>query len=251
MSEHKFSDRHSPTITRVSAITIYAIAMGYLESAVVVYLRQSVFGNSAQVFPVQFLQPQLARVEFAREAATIIMLSAIGILAGKNRLQRLMFFIFAFSIWDIFYYVFLKLITGWPASFTDFDVLFLIPVMWIGPVLCPILISTLLTFSSLFLVFSTENSVGPRIGAGNILLFLLGSLIVFYSFTENIFRILVENGPKGLESYTPESFKWLIFSIGFLAMSISAVKTIADRRHKRTSQDGTDQQRKVIHEAHE
>jgi len=233
---------------RFAAVTIYAIAMGYLESAVVIYLRQTAFGNSIQVFPIRFLDPQLGGIEFTREAATIIMLLAVGYLAGRNRFQQFMFFVFSFAVWDIFYYLFLKISTGWPATLGDFDVLFLIPVIWIGPVFSPILISLLLAVGATFLIFLSEKinlgngkTEGVRIGLTNIVLFLLGSAIDFYSFTEQIFRILINQGTKGLENFVPTSFDLPLFLTGYVLLCISATRIVIGCYNKMTSADMQEQ----------
>jgi hypothetical protein len=231
---------------KFAAVTSYAIAMGYLESAVVIYLRQTAFGNPVQVFPIRFLAPQLGVVEFVREAATIIMLLVIGYLAGKNRFQRSMFFIYSFAIWDIFYYLFLRMFTGWPASFADFDVLFLIPVIWVSPVICPILISLLLTMTSTILILLSTKREDLRVNPVNLELLLLGSAILFYSFTEQILRVLCYHGPKGLEHFTPVVFDWSLFSIGFLILCITAMKTVKECFHKVRSDDAAERKRKAI-----
>jgi len=230
------------TIKTFVAATIYAVAMGYLESAVVIYLRQTTLGNyqigplrEYQVFPIRFIDPQLGGVELVREGATIIMLLAVGYLAGRNRFQRIMFFVYSFAVWDIFYYAFLKLFTGWPSSLGDFDVLFLIPVIWVSPVACPILISLLLTSTSAMLIFMSEKSDSPRINFTDLFLFLIGSATVFYSFTEQIFRILIHQGPKGLGNFTPTFFDWPLFFAGYFLLFISAVKATRDCYHKMTS----------------
>ena len=98
------------TITR---LTIFSIAMGFLETAVVVYMRKLYYPNGFQ-FPLVPISPDIASTEFWREAATIIMLIAVGIFAGKNAPQRFVFFLYAFAVWDIFYYVFLFVILSWP-----------------------------------------------------------------------------------------------------------------------------------------
>ncbi len=110
----KILKENGVTAGKFAAVSIFSIAMGYLESAVVIYLRENVFGNSMQVFPIRFIEPQLGGIEFVREAATIIMLLSVGYLAGRNRFQHSLFFVYAFAVWDIFYYIFLKLFTGWP-----------------------------------------------------------------------------------------------------------------------------------------
>src|SRR4051812_14084868 len=92
-------------IKTISWLTLFSIAMGFLETAVVVYMRKLYYPGGFK-FPLVPISPDIAATEFWREAATIIMLIGVGILAGKNAPQRLVFFLYAFAIWDLFYYVF-------------------------------------------------------------------------------------------------------------------------------------------------
>ena len=146
---------------------IFAIAMGYLEAAVVVYLRELYYPGGFHIkekvnFPfikfgeVNELKPfsrKLIYTEIGREAATIIMLIAFAISAGNSLTTYVAYFLLLFGVWDIFYYVFLKIILGWPESLSTTDVFFLIPVPWIGPVWLPVLLSLLLVaFSIITLV---------------------------------------------------------------------------------------------------
>jgi len=220
----------------LAAISVYSVAMAYLESSVVIYLRRIAFGNPAQVFPLRYAEPGLGGIELIREVATIIMLLAVGYLAGKNLLQKGAYFIYSFAIWDLFYYLFLAMLVGWPTSLFDFDVLFLIPVVWISPVLCPILISLLLVSASLVVIFIADRSAHLRVGSFNLIAFVFGALVDFYSFTEQIFRILLTQGSKGLIGFTPVSFDWLLFTLGFLLMSYSAERIIKSSRRKMKSE---------------
>ena len=234
------------TAKRFVAVTIYAIAMGYLESAVVIYLRQSAFGNSTQLFPFKFLEPQLGGVELIRESATIIMLLSVGYLAGKNRFQQWMFFVFTFAVWDIFYYVFLRLFTGWPATLGDFDVLFLFPVIWVSPVICPILISLLLSSASALLIFLSGKTDKLSISRLNLTILLLGGATIFYSFTEQVLHILFQRGPRGIENYSPLPFDWRLFSAGFLALCLAATFTIKDCLRKIKTGQSTTQDKNIV-----
>lgn len=227
-------------VKKIAAISVYAIAMAYVESAVVVYLREMIFGDVSQVFPLKYLQPNLALIEIGREAATIVMLLAVGYMAGRNKFQKWMVFVYAFALWDIFYYVFLRLIIGWPTSLFNFDILFLIPIAWIGPVLSPVLVSLLLVTASFLLIRQSEVSDRARIGILNFSVFLIGCVVVFYSFTAQIFHILVFTGPKGIENYAPKSFDWPVFLFGYVVMCVAAVKTVLDS-YRRTKTE------KVIH----
>ena len=116
-------------------VTVFAVAMGFLEAAVVVYLRLHFYPNGFS-FPLAVIPDNILLVEVVRELATIVMLAAIGWLAGQGFLLRFSFFSLAFGIWDISYYIFLKITLDWPASLLTDDILFLIPLPWVGPVAC-------------------------------------------------------------------------------------------------------------------
>src|SRR6218665_2831025 len=136
-------------------VSAFAVAMGFLESAVVIYLR-AIYYKTGFDFPLTPMDPALAKVELLREAATVIMLVGIGYLAGTTRLQRFAFFCLSFAIWDIFYYVFLYLFLGWPTSLFTWDILFLIPLPWIGPVWAPCLLALLMIIGSLLIISTTH-----------------------------------------------------------------------------------------------
>jgi len=142
----------------VPGLILFGIAFGYVEAAVVVYLRaihepvrELVHPGSspAEVFPLLTFdelrtaapeQAKLVRVEVVREAATLLMLAGTAAVAAERRIW-LPAFAIGFGVWDIFYYVFLRLLLGWPASLFTWDVLFLIPAPWAAPVLAPVIVS--------------------------------------------------------------------------------------------------------------
>src|SRR5581483_109970 len=108
-------------------VALYAAAMAWVEAAVVYYLR-------TMIDRIEPYQPNplpviggLGPVEMAREFSTLLMLFTVGVLAGKTWRERLGYSAIAFGVWDIFYYVFLKLMCGWPHSVFDWDILFLLP----------------------------------------------------------------------------------------------------------------------------
>ena len=117
-----------------------AIAFAFVESSVVVYLRALYYPAGFQ-FPLHAMSAQHLTIETVREIATIIMLITLAMLAGTSRWSRFAFFLIAFGIWDVFYYVWLKLLLNWPASLIDWDILFLVPLPWIGPVFSPLTVS--------------------------------------------------------------------------------------------------------------
>ncbi|MDQ3016493.1 MAG: hypothetical protein M3R25_07230 [Bacteroidota bacterium] len=114
-------------------VIVFAIAMGFMESAIVIYLRELFYPEGFR-FPLIPIPHRLAVVEILREAVTVIMLICVGYFAGRNKVQRFAFFGLAFAIWDLFYYIFLYAFLGWPESIFTCDILFLIPVPWVGPV---------------------------------------------------------------------------------------------------------------------
>ena len=60
------------------------------------------------------------------------MLATVGSAAGRTAVGKFAFFLFLFGVWDIFYYIWLKVFLHWPASLLTWDVLFLIPVPWVA-----------------------------------------------------------------------------------------------------------------------
>lgn len=119
----------------------------------VVYLRQLLGITQPQIAEdevlfllpgIAFLEPQTAlkiitdsailSVERIREAATLVMLASVSFLVGASLKQKIAYFFLAFGIWDIFYYVFLRLTIGWPQTLGDLDIFFLLPFPWVGPI---------------------------------------------------------------------------------------------------------------------
>ena len=138
-------------------VTIFAIAMGFLETTVVIYLRKLFYANGFD-FPLKgFIDPSILTIEWVREFATIIMLLTVGILAGKKFYSKLAYFIYAFAIWDIFYYIFLKITLNWPDSLFTWDLLFLIPWPWIAPVLAPLLCTIFIIITALMIIYLEDK----------------------------------------------------------------------------------------------
>ena len=110
------------------SLTFFGIAMGFVEAAVVVYLREIIYPEGF-CFPLKEIPSNLLFVETAREVATIIMLIAIALLAGRTLDEKISYFLYSFGIWDIFYYIWLKVTLNWPPSLLTKDILFLIPLL--------------------------------------------------------------------------------------------------------------------------
>jgi hypothetical protein len=199
-------------------LALFSIAMGFLETAVVVYLRQ-IYYPEGFCFPLTMMDPHLVVIELLREACTVIMLAGIGILAGRSPQQRLAFFFAAFSIWDLFYYVFLKLLLDWPDSFLTWDILFLIPIPWVGPVVTPCLISLTLLLLAAAVYYRDLQRTEQRISLLEWALFFVGSQIVIVSWTWDYFlhRLDSDVAKEALISfsnYVPSAYPWWMFAIG-------------------------------------
>ena len=105
------------TTVKYSILTCFGIAMGYLEAVVVVYIRkilnmEGITDLSKMV--MSQVPTDLIQIEITREIATIVMLVTLVLLIEKNKWLRCSLFLWVFAIWDIFYYVSLKILIGWP-----------------------------------------------------------------------------------------------------------------------------------------
>ncbi len=174
------------TLKRFCIVLIFSVAFAYIEAVVVVYLR-TIFYPQGFTFPltnfgISPLWKRLLLTEIGREAASLLLISAAAWLIGRNHRQRFAFLAAIFAIWDIFYYIWLKVLINWPGSIMDWDILFLIPTTWAAPVLAPVLISlTLLVFAVVILCCdSCDRTI--RVALIDWLGFILAGLVVVVSF---------------------------------------------------------------------
>ena len=199
-------------------VGLFALAMGYMESAVVVYLR-AVWYPEGFSFPLKALSAQIAITELFREAATIIMLISIGCIAVKKPIVRFAFFIYAFAIWDIFYYLFLYFLVGWPSTLLEWDLLFLIPVAWIGPVIAPVINSITMIALAVLIVYAESRTGKSNISPFEWLILVTGSVITIVAYTIDYTLHLIQALPAtefaliGLQ-YVPRHFNWWLFASG-------------------------------------
>jgi hypothetical protein len=227
-------------------VSIFSIAMGLLESAVVIYMREILYPEGFG-FPLNPVQPDLMLTELLREGATIIMLLGIGFLAGRNTSERFAWFLYSFAIWDIFYYVFLWLLIGWPPSLMTYDVLFFLPSTWIAPVITPLIVSlTMIAFALLVLVLNRlEEDI--KIPGISWLLLITGSVILILGFIwdysafimesmtiRDIWTLPKEQVLKLATRYIPRKFNWFLFILGEL-MILSGILVFYLRFRKRSS----------------
>lgn len=214
-------------------VFIFSIAMAYLESAVVVYLRY-LYYPMGFIFPIKMIPNQTLFIELGREAATIIMLLAIALLSSKLTRQRIFFFFFAFGVWDIFYYIWLKIFINWPQTLLADDLLFLIPVPWIAPIVAPILISVLFITISIMALKKIEKGKQVEISKTNAAIILVGVLLILISFMWNYRERLI--------STSPVEFFWMVFIIGLLLMIAGGINIILQKGEEKKSRKAAEPQ---------
>lgn len=208
-------------------ITIFSITMGYLESSVVVYLRE-LYCPDGTLFPMAVMKTNIIVTELLREAATIIMLLMAGFLAGRKFITGFAWFIYSFAVWDIFYYLFLKLLLNWPDSLMTWDILFMIPTLWTGPVLAPVIISLSMIIFGLGIIFFNKRNINIMIKTYEWLLLIIGSLVLIIAFSWDYSSFMLEKFClkdllRGTPSssvmsysitYVPRTFNWFLFITG-------------------------------------
>jgi hypothetical protein len=191
---------------RLLWVCLFGIAFAFVESSVVVYLRALYYPEGLS-FPVKMISQTHLAVELVREFATIIMLVAVGVIAGTNRWKRFGYFVIAFGIWDVFYYVWLKVVLNWPLALTDWDVLFLIPLPWVAPVVAPVLIALMMTVCGVVMVVRLEKALPFHPGLLSWLLGSAGTATALYSFLYDSPAILRGEPPS------PYPYALLILSL--------------------------------------
>jgi hypothetical protein len=210
-------------------VCLFAIAMAWVEAAVVFDLR-------TMVDRIQPYQPdplplvgKLGPVELVREFATLVMLFTVGMLAGRTTRMRWGYSLVAFGIWDIFYYIFLKVICGWPQSLLDWDILFLLPLPWWGPVLAPMLIAALMIAWG---TLATQFQPKPFSKVANATLWslcLAGVLLALYVFMTDALCVAGQ-GVEVIRNVLPTEFNWPLFLLALAMMAAPVVRLAATIR---------------------
>jgi hypothetical protein len=210
---------------RLLSVSIFSIAMAWVESAVVLDLR-------VLVGRLQPYQPNplphfrgLSQAEIIREVATLVMLLAVGWLAGDRPRPRLAYSAFAFGLWDIFYYLFLIPLTGWPKSLLDWDILFLLPVPWWGPVIAPVAISLLMITGGALAILLDRKDQPTCLRSWIWFIALAGTGLVLYTFMADA----INASGRGLEhvwQVLPKKFGWGLFLLGSSWMAIPVADMI-------------------------
>lgn len=217
-------------------LSTLAIAMGILEAIVVVYLRELYYPSGFH-FPLQPIPERILLTEMLREVCIIVMIVAVTASIANTFYLRLSYFLFIFGAWDIFYYVGLKVLLDWPPDLLTWDILFLIPVTWAGPVLAPLVSAITMIVLGIFIYTLYRRFGIVRAGLGVWLLMGLGALIIFLTYTWDYSMIIIKGGffsdffnlmknpefQKIVSLYVPGHYNWYLFALGEILIIAGAV----------------------------
>jgi hypothetical protein len=216
--------------TQWLAIVIFAIGMAWAEAATVYYLRLMVDRvDPYQAIPLP-MSGNLGNIELVREVATLVMILALGMVTGRTRTTRLGYAAIAFGVWDIGYYAFLKFICGWPKSLFDWDVLFLLPLPWWGPVLAPICVASLMIVWGAMVTQRQVRTHGRSVPSKLCWrLNWIGAALALYVFMADSIRS-VHEGLDATRTMLPTAFNWPLFLVA-LALMAAPVAPLAATAH--------------------
>jgi len=219
-------------LKKAAVVIIWGIAFGFVEASVVEYLRVIYYpiSDGGFHFPIQTLAQLQSmgpehilrlEIEVVREFFTLVMLATIAIAAARNRRQAWAYFMIAFGVWDIFYYVWLKVLLDWPAGLVTWDLLFLLPVPWVSPVAAPVIISLGLIIVGL-IVLGFEDKGQPLLMTWrNWILIAFGGFIVIVSFCWDYKNIMAGGFPN--------PFQWKLFFIGLTLSTVTFAFAVRKR----------------------
>ncbi|MCF8309622.1 MAG: hypothetical protein K9I68_11490 [Bacteroidales bacterium] len=216
-------------------VFLFALSMAFFESSIVVYLRELYYPGGFD-FPLKTLETDIAATEIIREAFSLLMIVSVAVIAGRKAMQRFGYFLIIFAVWDIFYYVFLKMVLGWPESFFEWDILFLIPVTWVGPVIAPAFNSLVMVVLGFILVRAVSIKSKAVIKPLSWTLLIVGAVFVLVSYVEDyvnymnefftLQKILFDASDKEVMAkateYVPKDFAWGWYIAG-VVLHIAAV----------------------------
>jgi len=216
---------HVSERARGATVVAFAIAMAWVEAASVFYIRalvDRIEPYQANPLPEDLMNGALGGVELWREAATLVMIATLGILAGRTWRRRAGYAALAFGAWDIFYYVFLRVMTGWPRTIWDWDILFLLPLPWWGPVMAPVSIALLMVLWGTLVTQSADSAAGARATVLTEALACVGIGLALAVFMSDAWRALPD-GRDAVLQVLPATFNWPLFGLALLLMASPAL----------------------------
>ena len=213
-------------LQRLLIAVAFSMAFGYIESAVVVYLR-ALFHPNGFTFPMEVFDatPEAKRLmltEVGREAATLALILTGAWLFGNIRQERIAYFLIIFAVWDIFYYVWLKVLLDWPATLLDWDILFLIPMVWASPVLCPVLVSLAMFAFAVAILYRGAQGRPLTVTYTDWLGWSASLLVIVVSFCLG--------GTHITEPDYTQYFRWPLFAGGFALGIVFCARSLRGRR---------------------
>jgi hypothetical protein len=214
----------SGALRRLGWVTLFAAAFALVEASVVIYLR-AIYYPGGFVFPLQTMAPPHLWVELGREAATIVMLVVVGIIAGNSRWERFGAFLVAFGAWDILFYGWLKIIIGWPSTWFDWDILFLLPLPWIGPVIAPVAIAAAMTVLGTLMALRAAGGQIFRPQLFSWLCAIGGTAVLLVSF--------MMDTDAGMQKALPAPYRYDLLAAGLF---LDAVGFVAACRTKKAAE---------------
>jgi hypothetical protein len=217
---------HLSERTRWAIVAAFAIAMAWVEAASVYYIRalvDRIEPYQPHPLPLDGMNGLLGNVELWREAATLVMIGTLGALAGRTWRRRAGYAALAFGVWDIFYYVFLRIISGWPRTLMDWDILFLLPLPWWGPVLAPVSIAVVMIMWGTLATQSPDDAAEGRWAWA---LGCVGIALALAVFMIDAWRALPD-GREAVLRVLPTTFNWRLFLLALLLMASPALHQVA------------------------
>jgi hypothetical protein len=209
---------------RLLLLILFGVAFGYAEAATVVYIRvmyepihQRLFPDRApnDLFPFISLErwareapsyTQGPGLKIGREVSTIVLVAVMAWGVSRTVAQWFASFTLCFGVWDLAYYLWLWVLTGWPASLFDWDMLFVVPLPWVAPVLAPLLVAATMTATGVVYLWLEASGRPPRPRAGHWAAVLLGGLTILAAFWWD-YRNIEASG-------YPAPFHWTLFLAG-------------------------------------
>jgi hypothetical protein len=196
-----------PLAHRLTWLTIWGVAFGLIEAAVVVYLRKIYYPDGFS-FPVVIASTDISTVELIREFATIVIMWAVAELSYRSFQARLAVFMILFGVWDVIYYIALKLFIAWPESLATWDVLFLLPSPWVGPVWAPMFIAVSLVLAGVLILKRVESGHELKVNYKFWIFEIAMGIIIISSF--------LIPGQVVLKTTVPDVYPWYLLLAGYI-----------------------------------